>query len=224
MTTGGADMKRLISWCAAGALVAVLTGCGNTAELETTITDQRSMIERLETEKKQLETENAALRQRANTLEQEKRMAEQVAAKAEAEANRLRMELEQVKNPPKPADMDGAYNDALETFRVGRYAEAAEKFDRLIKAGIGDPLEDNCHYWMGESYFGLGNYTEAVAKFRTVLGYEWSNKKDDSQLMIARSLALSGDVAQAKEEYQRLIDVYPASPYLEYARARLALL
>jgi TolA-binding protein len=101
-----------------------------------------------------------------------------------------------------------------------RYEEAVEAFGALLGAGIPDPLNDNCHYWIGESMFALKRYAEALARFDEVLVFEWSNKKDDAQVMIARCYQRMGETARAKEEYRKLVDTYPASPYVDLARER----
>ena len=60
-----------------------------------------------------------------------------------------------------------------------------------------------------------------LARFDEVLDFEWSNKKDDSQIMIARCFSRMGETARSKAEYQKLLDTYPASPYVDLARVRI---
>ena len=38
-------------------------------------------------------------------------------------------------------------------------------------------MADNCHYWLGESYYGDKKYSEAIKHFDEVLGYRKSEKK-----------------------------------------------
>lgn len=203
---------------------ALLAGCGSTAELEQTIADKQATIETLQKENQTLQTENGRLKSRVTELEQSFQTARDRAAQLEIRVRDLQSQLEKAKSPAEPSDLDGAYRDALQKFMDGKYEEAIAGFQRLLAAGIPDPLNDNCVYWIGESNFGLKRYDEAIRNFGEVLNYEWSNKKDDAQIMIARSYARSGNLARAKEEYQKLIDTYPASPYKDRALQRVGTL
>jgi TolA-binding protein len=208
-------------WC----LLALQTaGCGNTAELEKSLADRDATIDKLETEKKGMEAENGRLKSRVGELERNLNAANGRAADLQRQVDQLRQQLEQSRPRMESSNMEGRYREALRKFMEGSYEEAARGFEALLAAGIPDPLNDNCHYWIGESYFGLKRYSEALARFDEVLGFEWSNKKDDSQVMIARCYARMGDIARARQEYKKLVDVYPASPYIDLARRRAGML
>ncbi len=216
-------MKSFLSYTAVGiwcVLAIQFTGCGNTAELEKSLAEKDITIDKLEGEKRELQAENARLKTRVGDLENSLTGASGRAADLQRQVDELRARLERAKSPLESSNLDEAYREALRVFMEGRYEEAARAFEALLSAGIPDPLNDNCHYWIGESFFGLKRYTEAIARFDEVLSFEWSNKKDDSQVMIARCYARMGEVARARQEYQKLIDVYPASPYIDLARRR----
>jgi len=216
-------VKSFLSYAAVGiwcVLAIQFTGCGNTAELEKSLAEKDVTINKLEGEKRQLQEENARLKTRVGDLENSLTGASGRAADLQRQVDELRARLEREKSPLESSNLDDAYREALRVFMEGRYEKAARAFEALLAAGIPDPLNDNCHYWIGESFFGLKRYAEAVARFDEVLAFEWSNKKDDSQLMIARCYARMGEVARARQEYQKLIDVYPASPYIDLARRR----
>jgi TolA-binding protein len=201
-----------------------LAGCGSTRELEESIAEKQSAIETLQQENRSLQSENGRLKGRVRELEQSLDDANNRASGLEIRVRDLQSQLEKIKSPAEPSDLDGAYRDALRKFMEGKYEDAINGFTRLLSAGIPDPLNDNCVYWIGESNFGLKRYAEAIKNFEEVIAYEWSNKKDDAQIMIARSFARNGDPARAKEEYQKLVDVYPASPYRERALQRIGIL
>jgi TolA-binding protein len=201
-----------------------LAGCGSTRELEESIAEKQATIGTLQQENRSLQTENGRLKGRVRELEQSLDDANNRASRLETRLKELQSQLEKMKSPAEPSDLDGAYRDALQKFMEGKYEDAINGFSRLLTAGIPDPLNDNCVYWIGESNFGLKRYAEAIKNFEGVIAFEWSNKKDDAQIMIARSFARSGDPARAKEEYQKLVDVYPASPYRERALQRIGIL
>lgn len=173
-----------------------------------------------------------------DSLQNEAAMAKQKNAKLEAEGRslrarvaeletNLRMERERAKAltpPPKPKITDTAahYDHGLSLFRNGDYAGAVEAFTDMIDAEVNDKLADNVHYWLGESLYAGRKYNEAMEHFNHVFRYRVSEKKDDAQLMIANCYARLRNSMQARAEYQKLIDNYPTSEYVERAREAMA--
>ena len=210
------------SFCLAVAalfVAAVVSGCGNTRELEASLAEKQAAVDSLTRANAALAAENAKLRARAADLEKSLASANARAVDLERQLEQIRGELEQSK-PKAKGDLEGAYREALRNYMEGHYDEAIARFEELLAAGIPDPLNDNCHYWIGESLFGMGRYQEAAARFDEVIAFTWSNKKDDSQLMIARCYSRMGDAERARAEYRKLVETYPASPYVDLARQR----
>ena len=118
-------------------------------------------------------------------------------------------------------DVSGAYNAALSEFRRKNFQEAANQFEAILNSGT-DKLSDNCHYWIGESMYGMKKYDEAIKHFETVLGYSGSGKRPYAQLMIGNSYMALGDKAAAKDAYSKLVSTYPASSLVEKAKSKLA--
>jgi TolA-binding protein len=202
------------------ATIVVLSGCGSTRELEASLAEKQSALDSLVKVNQDLNAENGKLKARVGELEKNLNGANARAADLEKQIEQMRTELERAKSVPPKGNLEGEYRDALRKFMDRRYDEAITAFEALLAAGIPDPLNDNCHYWIGESYYGMKRYQEAVARFDEVLDFEWSNKKDDAQIMIAQCYARMGLAARAKTEYQKLIDTYPASPYIDLAKRR----
>lgn len=209
----------LILASSALAAVVVLSGCGNTRGLEASLAQKQAAVDSLGKQVDALAAENGKLKSRVVELEKSLTNSNAKAIDLQRQLDQLRTEMEKSKAKGK-GDLEGAYRDALRKFMDRRYEESIAAFEELLAAGMPDPLNDNCHYWIGESLFGLRRYKEAVARFDEVLAFTWSNKKDDSQVMIARCYAGMGEMARAKEEYRKLIDTYPASPYVDVAKQR----
>jgi TolA-binding protein len=118
---------------------------------------------------------------------------------------------------PSPA----RYEEALAKFRKRNFRGAIEDFTALLNAGIGADLADNCHYWIGESYFGMKKFNDAIQHFEVVLGMTGSDKADDAQFMIGNSYAQLGRRNEARQAFQRLLSDYPDSPLRARAQAKL---
>ena len=87
----------------------------------------------------------------------------------------------------KDSRLSVAYRDALERVRGRRYSEAIEIFRWLLVQNPSDALAGNCEYWVGESYFGLGDYRRAYNAFKRVTLYSGAAKRNDAILMMKRT-------------------------------------
>jgi len=181
----------------------------------------------LETAKQRIDAlskENAELKKQITRLEQDTR---NLTAKAAELETRLSEEREKTKLTPPPLptktvikDDDAEYQNALTLFNQNKYKESAAKFLELIDRGIKKPLEDNCYYWLGESYFGMKDYTTAIGYFEKVFTYKVSEKKDDAAIMIANCYWEMGKKKESIKEYKNFLEKFPASPYVKKAKAR----
>ena len=121
-----------------------------------------------------------------------------------------------------PSHVAGGYDGALEKFRTRDYQGAIADFQALLDSGIEASLADNCHYWIGESYFGLHEYSQALKNFQDVTALQRSGKKADATLMIGNCHLAMGNAAAAKEAFQKVVSDFPASSLVEKARVKLA--
>jgi len=180
----------------------------------------------------ELEQENAELKEQLARQSQENRSLNARIAELEKrlleERDRVRALEERPEPEPEPereeitrADFDRQYTRAINLFMERRYQDAKDIFTRLLNSGIDHPLVSNCQYWVGETLYGMGEYRQAIEEFRKVFDYSSQLKHDDAQIMIANSYRNLGDRDRARQEYQRLVDRYPNSDYVTFARQRL---
>ena len=86
------------------------------------------------------------------------------------------------------------------------------------------PLADNCQYWIGEAFYAMGNYYQAIAEFQKVLPLENSNKSNDAQLMIGISLIKAGEPEVARTELNTVVNFAGNSPSAQKAMRYLKIL
>jgi tol-pal system protein YbgF len=162
-----------------------------------------------------LEADNVNLKQKIVKLEQDNSTLNARIADVEA---KLRAELEKAAAVPKPPP--ATYEGALKAFGEKKYDEAIKMFETLLTGGIADDMADNCHYWIGESYFGMKQYKEAMKHLEMVFQYKASEKKGDATYMIGRCYEASGDKEKAKEAYEKVTKDYPTSNSVKKAKER----
>lgn len=116
------------------------------------------------------------------------------------------------------AEFQSRYNQGLSQFNSRRYQDALDTFSGLLTSDAMNSLSDNCQYWIGECYYGMQNYEEAIASFEKVFSFPNSNKSDDAQLKLGLCYLQMGDKIQAKNEFDRLLSIYPDSEYRDKAQ------
>jgi tol-pal system protein YbgF len=116
----------------------------------------------------------------------------------------------------------GGYDNALQLFRERKYNDAIRSFEAVLTSGVEQDLADNCRYWIGESYYGLRQYRDAITQFKAVLELPRTGKKADAQFMIGNSYLALGDKTSARDAFEKVVANYPVNPLAERAKAKLA--
>jgi tol-pal system protein YbgF len=120
------------------------------------------------------------------------------------------------------SEFQSSYKQGLSQFNARRYQDALDTFSGLLKSDAMNSLSDNCQYWIGECYYGMRNYEQAIASFEKVFSFPNSNKSDDAQLKLGLCYLQMGDKIQAKYEFDRLLSSYPDSEYRAKAQRHVA--
>jgi tol-pal system protein YbgF len=159
-----------------------------------------------------LMTVNVTLNQKIVKFEQDNNTLNARLSDVEA---KLKAELDRAAaaaKPPPPAPAPTAtYEGAQKAFAEKRYDDAIQMFQALLDGGTPEDLADNCHYWVGESFFGKKDFKEAVKHFEMVFQYKNSEKKGDAYFMLGRSYEMLGDKAKAKESFEKVVKDYPTN-------------
>jgi tol-pal system protein YbgF len=144
------------------------------------------------------------LQQQISTLEVNPRVAKKAATFSQSSASAIL----------KSSGEYDMYQNGLRTFNSRNYKEAMEVFNKVLAEYEGGTYSDNCHYWIGECYYGLREYANAVTSFNKVFSFANTSKSDDAQLKIALSYLKMGQQVTAQAEFQKLLDRYPTSEYV----------
>lgn len=124
------------------------------------------------------------------------------------------------------AQIADRYRTALMLYGQGKMDQARAVFDEVYQADRAGELADNALYWIGETWFAAGKYSEAMKFYRRVTSeYSESNKASDALFKTALSFEKLGDLGVAKSTLDEVISRYPysaaaASAKLELRRIR----
>jgi TolA-binding protein len=118
-------------------------------------------------------------------------------------------------------DAAALYQQGRAHYGERRYGEALRPFARIVAEAQQSKEADNAQYWIGECYYGMGKFRQALDAFNLVLAYAKTEKDDDAQLKIARCHLSLGQKEQAITAYRGLIKTYSNSEYVSAAGREL---
>ncbi len=113
------------------------------------------------------------------------------------------------------------YQQALQIFNKRQYEEAAALFNDQLNHYPSGQYAANAYYWIGECYYAISDFASAISAFRKVLTFKHSQKDDDAQNKIALSYLKMGQSEEAKAEFKKLVERYPASEFVPRAKQYL---
>jgi len=136
-----------------------------------------------------------------------------------AESAEPPMEIKPVRTPVSGSGtFQERYDRARALYESRRYKEAIQEFAALLSTDSSHKLADNCQYWIGECYYGMRAYNQAIIEFEKIFTFNDSDKNDDAQLKLGLCYTRIGNVEKAKAEFQKLVDTYPESEFISRAQ------
>ncbi len=128
-------------------------------------------------------------------------------------------------------------NEISTLYKQGKTAEAVDKLGKIPVTELNDDQkkkydsvkkdvyqkEASSLYTQGNTLFNSKKYAEAIEKLEKVfiLGDNWSFG-DKALYVLGKSYVETGDNQKGAEAYQKLIEQYPKSSYVKYAKSRLS--
>ncbi len=104
------------------------------------------------------------------------------------------------------------YLRAFASFASGRYEQAAQGFETFLRLFPASEQAGNARYWLGECYYALGRYPQAIDAFRKISEQDpQGSKTPDALLKLASALERTDEPEEARRTLQLLHDRYPGS-------------
>jgi tol-pal system protein YbgF len=127
--------------------------------------------------------------------------------------------------PLAPAQADDArreYEGAWKFLEARDYQTALVRFQEFLKRNPDSEYADNAQYWIGECYYGLRQFDQAILEFDAVRRkYPQGDKVPAALLKQAYAFAELGDKVDARLILQELIVRYPQSEEATKAKQKL---
>ena len=125
-------------------------------------------------------------------------------------------------NSLRSAQLADNYRNALLLYGKGKPADSRRAFQDVFDADPTGELADNALYWIGETYYASGDYTNAMRYYeRVTKEFGEQNKAPDALYKIGLTHEKSGDLALARGAFEELIRRYPYSQPAASAKLEL---
>ncbi|MEB2285146.1 MAG: tol-pal system protein YbgF [Myxococcales bacterium] len=111
------------------------------------------------------------------------------------------------------------YRRGITLVRQGAYDKAIQALREFLRTNRDSSLAPNAQYWIGESYYMLADYYQAILNFNQVRQqHPKSDRAPAAVLKIGLAFQQMGNKSEARLAFQKVLTDYPSSP--EAARAR----
>ncbi len=125
--------------------------------------------------------------------------------------------------PPQPSiDCQKAYDEAFILVRQSEYEKALNEYKKFLGECDHHALAENARYWMGECYYSLDKFLDAIDQFQALLDqFKGSDNSGRALYKLGRCHQELGHKDEAKKVYQQVIDQYPQTLESEQSKERL---
>jgi tol-pal system protein YbgF len=111
----------------------------------------------------------------------------------------------------------------MDLLRTSDFAGTANALNAFRKRWPTSGYNDSVLFWLGNAQYGVRQYKEAIASFRTLVAGSPDNAKaPEAMLAIANCQAELKDGKGARKTIDDLIKTYPKSEAAQAGRERLA--
>ncbi len=123
---------------------------------------------------------------------------------------------------PGPITPQELYNRSYRAVRDGNTGEAVRGFRRFLRLFPKSQLAPHSQYWLGEAYYALKQYPQALDEFLNVITrYPKSRKIPDAYYKRGLAYIQRKFPANATLEFEKLIRRFPSHPLSKQARVQL---
>lgn len=195
-------------------------------ESATRIADLETRLAQIQTELKTVQTDdNATIREMKDNISF---LNDQLARidKSVQTTGRPVQQAPQGANVFRPSgfNVNTAYDAALADYQSKKYETAISGFKEILTVAPTSTLADNAQYWIGESYYAMGNYEQSLAALNKVLDYPQSNKIPDARVKSAMINQRLGKNDLAREEFRAVLAGFPGTDAANLASKHLSAL
>ncbi len=123
------------------------------------------------------------------------------------------------------ADEKRAFDEAIARLRATDFAGGAQALNAFLKRYPETGFAESAQYWLGNAYYGLRDYKEAIKAFRGLVDRSPDHlRTPEAMLSIANCQTELKDNEAARRTLEQLVKQHPQTEAAQAARDRLLLL
>ena len=233
-------MNGSLKWVFAGLVVFVVACASRTQDAASTTDEDAALRSEIEDLKRAINASydrERALAERLRSTEEDNAQLRSELEQQLGQLGALKGRLDTLSASPSPAavvpsdlrseqrrasrGVPRRYEAARALYYDRQYDKAVKEFAAILNSAPSSDLADNAQYWIGECYYGMGRFRQALTEFTKIFAYRNTEKDDDAQLKIARCYLSLGEKDRALMALRKLIDEYPESEYVANARREI---
>jgi tol-pal system protein YbgF len=113
---------------------------------------------------------------------------------------------------PSGFDVTTAYNAAMAEYQSRKYEAAIASFKEILTVAPTSSLADNAQYWIGECYYAMNNFDQALAAMtRVSADFPKSNKLADASVKTAMINQRLGKNDIARDQFRTVVANFPGT-------------
>ncbi len=133
---------------------------------------------------------------------------------------RVKKTFRRAKRPP-VLQFDPLYKKAVALYYRQHYSEAIKILRSLLQFNQRHPLAGQAQHWIGDAYFAMGAYWQAVVEYEKVAMFPRTPKAGEARLMVGIALFRAGKNVLAGDEFMRVLETKERQSVLATAQRYL---
>ncbi len=208
----------------------------NFSKIESSIEEQKKELDRIVRNQLDFQSENQNLTQKINKIhgdiEQQSFNLEQIKKRQTEFYQDLDSRLTKIENSikeekkiasEKEEQENQLFQDGLNKFKENKIKEASWSFSSFVQKYPNSNKLPNALFWLGNSFYALGNCEKALNPYdRVVKQYPSFDKASEAMLTISNCYQELNKEKQSKETLENLIREYPNTDAAKEAKTRLS--
>ncbi len=206
------------------------------SKIETTLEDNKKELDRIVRNQLDFQGDNQTLTQKINKLngdiEQQSFNLEQIKKRQTELYQDLDSRLVKIENAIKEEKKIAAekeeqenqlFQDGLSKFKENKLKEASWAFSSFVQKYPNSNKLPNALFWLGNSFYALGNCEKALNPYdRVIKQYPSFDKASDTMLIMSNCYQELNKEKQSKETLENIIREYPNTEAAKEAKSRLS--
>ena len=100
------------------------------------------------------------------------------------------------------------YDEAYLAYLDANYDKSLSIFQELLNINDANDLTDNCQYWVGEIYYSMKDYNQAIDAFNAVFNYKENNKGAYAYYKLGLCYLNVDNTDKAVESFNKVVSDY----------------